>query len=162
MRYDITSPSDGYAYAIDVLSRQDRSCKDLHDRIIKKGFSEIIAEAVIIKLKDLHYLDDVRLAENYLRTHVSLQSVALLKQKLYQKGVEKDDIDTALEHIREDDMSTSLTQSQTDAVYSLLIKKHFLEEGVDRQKVLAGIYRRGYSPDVVRQAVLKLEEAGTD
>lgn len=159
MRFDINSPSDGYAYAIDVLSRQDRSEKDLYDRLVRKGFSDIIAEAVIIKLKDLHYIDDVRLAENYLRSHLEIQSVGMLRQKLIQRGVGKADIDTAFSNIMDDDMTESVVKSQSQAVYALLRKKHFLEEGVDSRKVLASIYRRGYSPDAVWEALEMFESS---
>lgn len=159
MRFDINSPSDGYAYAVDVLSRQDRSEKDLYDRLVRKGFSDIIAEAVIIKLKDLHYIDDVRLAENYLRSHLEIQSVGMLRQKLIQRGVGKADIDTALSNIMDDDMTESVVKSQAQAVYALLRKKHFLEEGVDSRKVMASIYRRGYSPDVVWEALVMFESS---
>lgn len=159
MRFDINSPSDGYAYAVDVLSRQDRSEKDLYDRLVRKGFSDIIAEAVIIKLKDLHYIDDVRLAENYLRSHLKIQSVGMLRQKLIQRGVGKADIDTALSNIMDDDMTESVVKSQSQAVYALLRKKHFLEEGVDSRKVMASIYRRGYSPDVVWEALVMFESS---
>lgn len=159
MRFDINSPSDGYAYAIDVLSRQDRSEKDLYDRLVRKGFSDIVAEAVIIKLKDLHYIDDVRLAENYLRSHLEIQSVGMLRQKLIQRGVGKADIDTAFSNIMDDDMTESVVKSQSQAVYALLRKKHFLEEGVDSRKVMASIYRRGYSPDAVWEALVMFESS---
>ncbi|MCR5830468.1 MAG: recombination regulator RecX [Lachnospiraceae bacterium] len=152
--------SAAYSYAIDLLSRQDRSEKELFDKLIKKGFEKAAADTAIKKLKEKHYIDDVRMASRFLSAHLSQQSLTQLKFKLIKKGIGSDDLVAAIDEVCDEavDDSESLTARQACAVLEILKKKKFDPADPSKDKILASIARKGFSYDVIREGLIMYEQ----
>lgn len=69
-------------YAYKLLSYRDRSSKEMHERIVRKGFSEDTAIDVVSFLEERGFLNDKKLAE-------VLHAHAINKKHLGKSGVRK-------------------------------------------------------------------------
>ena len=153
-------PKAAFNCAVDLLSHQDRSEKDLLERLLKRGFEVSAAAEAIIKLKEKHYLDDKRMASHFIATHLSEQSLAQLKYKLMRKGIGSEDIAAAISELDEEaiDESDSLRCRQAVAVLEFLKKKKFDNNDPSRDKILASLSRKGFSYDAIREGMTLFEE----
>ena len=154
-----SDPKEAYSHAIDILSRQDRSEKELLEKLTKKGFEESAAAEAIRKLKEKHYIDDVRMASHFISAHLSSQSLTQLKFKLMRKGIGSDDIAAAIDEVCDEavDESDSILNRQATAVFDFLKKKKFNKEDPSRDKILASLARKGFSYDAIREGISMLE-----
>lgn len=157
-------PKEAYASAVDILSRRDRSVKDLSDRLIQKGFEGSAVSEAIKKLKEKHYIDDVRMASHFIASHLSEQSITQLKYKLVRKGITAEDIAAAIEAVADQavDESESVKNRQATAVCEILKKKRFDNNDPSREKILASIARKGFSYDAIREGLILYEEDGSE
>ena len=80
-----------------LLKSMDRTEYQLRTKLKQNLYPEELIERVIRWLMDLHYLDDARYAENYIRTHGESLSAMQLKQKLTQRGVPREVLMQAME-----------------------------------------------------------------
>lgn len=69
-------------YAYKLLSYRDRSSKEMHERIVRKGFPEGTAVDVVSFLEERGFLNDKKLAE-------VLHAYAINKKHLGKSGVRK-------------------------------------------------------------------------
>jgi len=92
-----------YDYAVKALGRHMRSEAELRrlmsSRVEPGGRGEAVIAAVIMRLKEQHYLDDQAFAETYARLRHENEKLGQrrVKQDLQQKGVAKDLIAETLE-----------------------------------------------------------------
>ena len=131
--------------ALWLLSRQDYSVKCMREKLLSKGFSSEDIEKVIIYLKKLSYLDDERFARSYVRTHsgISRQS---LKQKLYNKGIDGELSNIAMEECYTGDPSMLISK--------LADKKHFDPASADYEstcKFKSYLYLKGFDSSEIRE-----------
>ena len=152
---DPSDPKEAYSCAIDILSRRDRSVKELSDKLREKGFEEEAVSEAITKLSAKHYIDDVRMASHFLASHLSNQSLTQLRFKLMRRGISGDDIATAVGIVTEEavDDSESVRNRQACAVRDFLRKKRYDPEDPSAQKVLASLSRKGFSYDTIKEGL---------
>lgn len=152
--------------AFAVLERSDRTEAELRRKLREGLYTEDVIDGVINYLTELHYLDDLRYAQNYIRTHSETTSERELKNKLMQKGVAKDTIAQAITDIEEE---TSFGESVSDvhsisreqsAAITALRKKLNGRKVIDystRQKAVAYMLRKGYRMSDISFAFESLE-----
>ena len=139
-----------YEAALDMLSDRDMTCKKQKKALMRRGFLEPVADAVRDRLIENRLLDDQRFAQRYveLRKDSAVGRYAL-KRKLRAKGVEEETASDALEQL--DD------ESQLAAAAELakkLSKRYAALPGYEaRAKLSQALARRGFSWDVVREAI---------
>ena len=152
---DPCDPKEAYSCAIDILSRRDRSVKELSDKLREKGFEEEAVSEAITKLSAKHYIDDVRMASHFLASHLSDQSLTQLRFKLMRRGISGDDIATAVGIVTEEavDDTESVRNRQACAVRDLLRKKRYDPEDPSAEKVLASLSRKGFSYDTIKEGL---------
>ncbi len=80
---------------IALLERMDRTENELRRRMKLDLYSDAVADETIEWLKGMHYLDDMRYAQNYIRGHIGTSSRQELNTKLLAKGIAKDIINEA-------------------------------------------------------------------
>lgn len=73
-----------------MLERMDRTETELRQKMKLDMYSEEVADETIKWLKSLHYLDDSRYAQSYIRGHLAGTSRQELIAKLRAKGISKD------------------------------------------------------------------------
>ena len=139
--------------AIGMLGRRMLTCRELCDRLCRKGYDKDVAETVVEQFLSVGYLDDRRYIELYLADGVNLNAKGIyrIKQELLQKGVSGTLIDEVLE------------TAEFDTKEALLryIEERQLLQGVhsrkDLEKLKARLVRRGYSLFEIRDCLEKID-----
>ena len=131
------------------LDRADYSEKTLFEKIVAGGISKAAAARAIARIKELGLIDDkkyaLRMAEKMSEANISKRDAYA---KLYNKGIPKDIIKSALEQTSFDELS------QIDAVLQKKYKTKLTNKN-DIQKVYAALIRKGFSYSAVRDALKK-------
>lgn len=136
-----------------LLKSMDRTEYQLRVKLRQGFYPEELIDRVITWLKGLHYLDDTRYAECYLRSHAQTRSRLQLKQELAQRGVDSAIIKAALEEMdapEEEVMIRKWVEKKRVNLSDCTDK--------DRQKLYGFLVRKGFSPSEVSR-VLKGEES---
>lgn len=144
----------GKKRALRLLERKDYSRKELSERLKKDGYEPEIIENILAYADSFHYLDDTRVAENYIRSHKGYKSRRELEYLLKQKGISEEEIDLALEenYINEEGIS-----QEEEVIKKQLIKYHLSEDVLqtmpyeEKQKYAARLFRKGFEPDKIKK-----------
>ncbi len=142
----------------DLLGRKDYSRAGLESKLEADGYPEMIRQQVLTELTDAHYLDDRRLAENYIRGHLRDKSKARIRQDLQQKGISQTEVEEAFAAISGE---TDMESQELSQIRRLLEKKHYDPARAtweEKQKVMAFLYRRGFSQDMIRRGMDSAED----
>ncbi len=145
--------SDALRRCGDLLGRQDYTRAGLAGKLEADGCPKKIREQVLDELTEAHYLDDRRLAENYIRGHLTDKSKARIRQDLLQKGISPNDLEEAFESVSQE---TDMENQELTQIRRLLEKRHYDREQAtweEKQKTMAFLYRRGFSQDMIRRGM---------
>jgi len=140
------------AYALNLLSYRDRSCRELGDRLKDKGYAADIIDQVIASLRDARLLVDERYAFQWGRERLRSRPMGarLLKGELQKKGLPLDLIERAIEHLYAE-------QDEEQLAATALAHRRGRYEGLDptqaRRKMAAFLLRRGFPWEVVQEVV---------
>lgn len=141
--------------AMNLLLQQDRTKKELQDKLYRAGFSEKAALYAIEYVTGFGYIDDMRYAENYISYHKGRRSRKELRHKLLNKGIEADVLAVALEGYGAEDEREALI---------LLIQKRLHGKSLtefdynERNKLTAYLARKGFSLSAIRHAMQEVED----
>ena len=131
-----------------LLKNMDRTEYQLRTKLKQNFYPEELIGKVISWLKDLHYLDDARYAESYIRTHGETLSSMQLKQKLTQRGVPREVIQAAMEEQE--------SPAEEELILRWVKKKKidpFTCTPAEKQKLYAFLMRKGFSSSKVRKVL---------
>lgn len=135
-----------------LLEKMDRTEFQIREKLRQSGYPEEIIDDAVDYVKNYHYIDDLRYAQNYLETHAAAKSLRQMEQDLYEKGISKDLVAQAVSEIEAPDEESQIRE--------LLKKKNYIPGQNDRkmqQKIYAFLMRRGYEASAISR-VMKLEE----
>lgn len=138
--------------AMHLLEQQERTEKQLRDKLRQNGYPERCIEQAIDYVKSYHYIDDYRYATVYIRYHQEKESRQKLMQKLMMRGISRDIIQQALEE--------EFVTDECAQIRELLRKRQFNPDNADevtRRKMAQFLMRKGFkSRDIFR--VMRMEE----
>ena len=109
--------------AMHLLEKQDRTERQLYDKLKQNGYPESCIESAIAYVKSYHYIDDFRYASTYIRYHQEMKSRQKLKMELMAKGIGRDLVDAALEE--------EYVSDDQKKIAELLQKRHYSFEDAD-------------------------------
>lgn len=121
------------------MEKQDRTTRQLTDKLKQQGFEDEDIEEAIAYVQSYHYLDDERYARNYVRYGSETKCRWKLKTALQQKGIPQDLIDLALEEEFQGDERKLIRQFLDKKDYN-----HYETTPELRQKLVASLFRRGF------------------
>lgn len=136
-----------------LLASRDYSEKKLREKLGGDGYPADVIDGVIQELKDAHYVDDARIAGQYVRLHLTDRSMERIRQDLYRMGI---DGETASDALREAGQENDLESAQEMQIRALLRKRRYPGEDADpgtKQKTMAFLYRKGYPADLIRHVL---------
>jgi len=139
--------------AMNRLARRAMSGWMLRDKLRTLGHEADVIDGVLERLAELELLDDERFGRALIREVMGRKPAgpALLKQKLYQKGIRGALADRLVAEATADD------QSQRDAAIAFARKRAASMARLDaqaRQRRLYGqLARRGFDPDTIHAAI---------
>ena len=143
-----------YSAAMDraakLLNYSRMSCKELKEKLIRKGESEEAAEYCSERLEELGLLNDRQYALDVAR-HYSRKGYGegKIKAELIRRGVPKEYFSEALDSV----------EDNSERIREFIIKK--LKDPSDRselQKISAALARRGFSISEIKSAIAAVTE----
>jgi regulatory protein len=143
--------------ALKFLSYRMRSEKEVRDKLKKKEFANDLIDEVIKDLKRINLIDDSNFASAFVRDKISNkpQGKILLKQELWKKGIKDETIEKVLKEYFEDE------EEELNLAKNLLEKRkkryENLDKNIAKRRMMSFLLRRGFSYEIVKQA-LKIEE----
>ena len=149
-RLSILQSKPAYEVALTLLTSRDMTAHNLCAALVRRGYVPQVAQSTCQRLIENGLIDDKRYANRYveLRQDKPIGRYAM-KQKLRAKGIDEQIASDALESIDDD--------SQLDAAKELaakLARRYEKEEPYKRKtKLSQAVARRGFSWDIVREAV---------
>lgn len=144
----------GKKRALSLLERKDYSRKELTDRLLKDGYEPELVEQIITYVDNFHYLDDSRVAGNFIRSRKEYKSKRELEFLLKQKGISEEEIDVALEENYKNEDGVA----QEEVAIRRNLRKYSVDEDAlqemsyeEKQKIAAKLYRKGFDSDKIRK-----------
>jgi len=133
--------------ALRYLSYRPRSQLEVKNYLRQKGCEPQVSEAVVDKLRSLHYLDDLSFAQVWARSRLESRGYGprRVEQELRIKG-----IDTNV--IRETIQQSLNHTSEQESARKILTKRFGSASLIDakaRRRAIALLQRRGFSSQVI-------------
>lgn len=130
-----------------LLSYRDYSRRELFDKL-KKDFPEDAAQASVTRCEELGLLDDGRFARRYSADlfHLKRLSKNGVRQKLIQKGIDRDLIDEVLAECDVD---------EEEQIKEIIERKYAraLSDEKGRRRAFSALQRMGYSYSVIKSVM---------
>ncbi len=139
--------------AAGYVSARMYTCREIEDRLRRKGIESSIAEQVVSDFAGAGILNDRQYAEAYVSQAVRLdgKGVYRIKQELYAKGIAKSIAD---------DVCADIGENTFDALCEY-VESRRLYEGIttrrDFEKLRARLARRGFSSSEIKDCLNKYE-----
>ena len=138
--------------ALSLLNFMDRTESGLRQKLKEKSFCEEAIDEAIDYVKSFGYINDVGYAERYILNKRGNKSKKEIQVVLEQKGVSREDIETAMANCYD-------SEDEIFAIQALCKKKNFvIEEATKTQqmKMYQYLLRKGFrGSDICK--VLKVE-----
>ena len=125
--------------ALYLLEKMDRSEAKLREKLSSNEYPKQCIDDAIEYVKSFHYLDDLRLAKNYVRYHQESLSRQQISVKLIQKGIRRDEIAIALDE--------EYFADEEEQIRKILQKKQFSYEEYNEKnfrRMYQYLLRRGF------------------
>jgi len=142
------------------LARRAHSAHELKVKLRRRGFPQAIVDEVIDGLRQRGYVDDLEFARSYVRNRMATSPVGemALRAELRKRGVGGSEIDAAVGEV--------LSEHDPVKVASEIARKRLraygdLDAGKARQRVANFLLRRGFSYEIVGEALREVMQ-GTE
>lgn len=136
-----------------LLQTREYSENALREKLEHAFFPQEIAEGVLSELRKAGYLNEDRMAEDYIRIHLKDRSRKRIENDLMNKGLSEHTIRLAFGRAEEEADLGELEKAQ---ILKILEKKRFdpaLAGWEETMKIKAFLYRKGYSQEAVRDVL---------
>ena len=135
--------------ALSLLESMDRTEAQLRLKLKQKSFSEEAVEVAIEYVKSFGYINDSGYAERFVENRKYTKSRREIFAALCQKGLEHDDIESAMEKCYEE-------YNEQETIRNLVKKKKIdLEKAteVEKKKLYDFLARKGFRHEDIRQVL---------
>lgn len=141
--------------AADLLARQEQSRERLRQKLERRGYGDDEISAALSYLEEKSYLNDEEACRRQLLFlyEESRQSLRQIQLKLQQRGFPRELIISLLEEVGEESKDENLYEREKTACLRALSVKYKRVESLDKQKLVAFLYRKGYDHTALRDAV---------
>ena len=139
--------------ALDLISRGNKSEKQVRERLLKAEYSSYIVEEVLAFLKKYHYIDDKVLAKRYIesKSQYGHKSLRQIQAELYKKGIYLEDIKAYCEEGEK--------QEEENINYFLDKFKYNPEWDLkQKQKIINRLLTRGFQYSQIEKCLRKRNE----
>jgi regulatory protein len=136
--------------ALLFLTVRPRSIREVRDRLKDKEIPQETIDAVIERLTGWGYVGDEGFARYWVENRGSNQprGKRLLRQELWQKGVERETVEEALDNATIDEYGDALTLAR-----KRLGQVRNMDEATQRRRLSSFLQRRGYDWPTTKRAI---------
>ena len=133
------------AAALRLISMRPRSERDLRDRLRRRGFESVAADAAVARMRELGYLDDEAYARLFVesRQAATPRSRRALTFELSRKGVDREQAGAAVEAVSDEEAAYEAAQRRLRSLRGLDLVTF-------RRRLGAFLASRGFGYGVVR------------
>ncbi|WP_338232171.1 recombination regulator RecX [Companilactobacillus muriivasis] len=152
---DSENINKAYGDALNYLSYQLRTKKEIKDYLYKKEYHRDAVDEVIGRLEKLHYLDDAAYAKSFISNQLRTTSNGpkIIEQKMAQKGVPNNIIQDSVVEIDYD----TLLENATEFAKKQVRKQHRASFKQMVTKLRSGLYQKGFDNEVIEETIKNLE-----
>lgn len=149
---------NGLQLALYYLQKRARTEQELRDKLTRKQVPPQEIEAVLVRLRQLGYVNDQQYAINYQRARNDYKPMGVrrIKLELQLKGVPKDIVQT-ISAEKEEELALA-----REAAEGRLRQYRSLDPEVFRRRMTGFLARRGFGYDTIKQTLSYLEQLGED
>ncbi len=143
------SSGKGLSLALYYLQARARTEQELRDKLTRKQVPPQEIETVLLKLKELGYVNDQKFAKDFQRSRNDYKPTGLrrLRLELQLKGVDRHILEQ-LEATKEAEYQLALAAAETR-----LRQYQHLEPAVFERRMIAFLARRGFGYDTIKQVI---------
>jgi regulatory protein len=152
---------DALKLALRRLVARDRTEREIRDYLAAKGFTQIVIDEIIARLRSWGYLNDHRVGLAWARDRFeqAYWGPGRVRLDLLRRGLTEEDArrvtQDAMEHSTEEELAARAARRY--------IRTHPSADGSGAAQRLAGyLARRGYSADVVSRIVSSIRRGSSD
>ncbi|ALB29419.1 recombination regulator RecX [Companilactobacillus heilongjiangensis] len=152
---DSENINKAYGDALNYLSYQLRTKKEIKDYLYKKEYHRDAVDEVISRLEKLHYLDDAAYAKSFISNQLRTTSNGpkVIEQKMAQKGVPNNIIQDSVVEIDYD----TLLENATEFAKKQVRKQHRASFKQMVTKLRSSLYQKGFDNEVIEETIKNLE-----
>ena len=135
--------------AMSLLKYQDRTKKELKERLMRAEFPEFITEGAVAYVESFGYINDDAYIRNFIDSRKDKKSRREIYALLRQKGVDMNRAEEIMEEMYEE-------HSDQEAIRELLRKKHWdfaCTDPKEKQKIYGYLVRKGFRYEYIRQVI---------
>lgn len=142
-------------YAMYLLSKKDRTKREIIDKLKDSGFDNETIDYVLDKLEEYNYINDEAYSEKYINDKMKFSKYGAnkIKAKLYSKGVDKEIISKEIIKI---DNNLELENALTLAQKKLSSIKESDKYKI-KSKLSGHLITKGFSYDIIKKVFSELE-----
>lgn len=150
-----------------LLNKKRYTVQEMRKKLTADGYPKEIVEETLLYLKELRYIEDVSYAQGYALFLLPQCSEREIYQKMLQRGFEKELVTAAIKEAqREYSLENGSDEAESEppelsAIRTYLRKKGYQPEQATQEKkkkVMAALYRRGFSLSDIRRVIGETEE----
>lgn len=148
--------------AAKLLSAKQRSVEELRERLLAgRGATPELVETVIERLREYGYLDDERFAQSYASLRLQQRPIGRqrLQRDLWQKKIDKQTVDAALDQVFEQTPEEDLIDRAIAKRIRLRGRPKTREEA---KKLFDHLLRQGFEFELVSERVRSLSKGDAD
>lgn len=130
---------------LNLLTRMDKTRKEVINKLKQSGYPENIIKETLAYIDGFNYIDDKRVARQFVRYKRDTKSKKQIQNQLLVKGVSQEDIEQALQ---------DEYKSEETAIKNAIKKKRRNDEEFskeDKQKLASSLFNRGFDLEIIRK-----------
>ncbi|MDM7860094.1 regulatory protein RecX [Alteromonas sp. ASW11-36] len=152
----MSDQTDIYNSAVRMLSMREHGTKELHDKLVAKGFIATTVDEVICQLLEQRLVCDERYVEMVFRSALHKgHGPNRVTQSLYQKGIERYLIENHLETTEVDWWALAVEVKQKK------FGSNRAEDWQQKQKQQRFLHNRGFTLDQINYAINAEDQSDT-
>jgi len=141
--------------ALRFLSHRPRSEKEIRDKLEKEKFDDDIIVRVVENLKQNRLINDLEFGRMFAHDVMARKPLGrmVMKQKLFQKGIPKDTVETILQGIYDEQDEDTIA---LELARKRLLRLKNLDEMKQKQRVSSYLAGRGFNWEIISNVIEKL------
>lgn len=143
--------------AMNRLNRRAMSRRDLDNKLQKLEYEQAVREQVLDRLTELKFLDDEAYARALIDATLRRKPAGpqLLRQKLYQKGIDRSLIEKLVSEATD---AQDLAPGAVDLARKKLRSMQRLDIETRKRRLYGLLARRGFNPDTISSVMSELAD----
>ncbi len=144
--------------AMSYLSYKDRSKREVIRKLKEKGYTKEVTKQTLKFLISYGYINDLEFSKKFVKQRVEKKGYGKFKvvRELSEKGISDEIIEQVTENIGESEEEMALVLARKKA------RSLDLTEYKDKQKLFAYLQRRGYSFEIIKRVIEKINSHDED